>query len=131
MKEGIEVKQLRSFGFLVGGIFALMGVWPVVFRGEDLRWWAVILAVALIVPALILPKSLGPVYRVWMKIGHILGLVNTRIILTLVFYGLFTPIGLVMRLLGKDPMYRQFEPDAETYRVIRSARPASHMLRQF
>ncbi len=131
MKEGIEVKQLRSFGFLVGGIFALMGVWPVVFRGEDLRWWAVILAVALIVPALILPKSLGPVYRVWMKIGHVLGLVNTRIILTLVFYGLLTPIGLVMRLLGKDPMHRQFEPDAETYRVIRSARPASHMLRQF
>lgn len=131
MKEGIEVKQLRSFGFLVGGIFALLGVWPVVFRGEDLRWWAVILAVALIAPALILPKSLGPVYRVWMKIGHVLGLVNTRIILTLVFYGLFTPIGLVMRLLGKDPMHRQFEPDAETYRVIRSTRPATHMLRQF
>ena len=50
-------KQLRSFGFTVGGIFALIGFWPLVFRGEDPRWWAVVVAACLLVPAVVFPRS--------------------------------------------------------------------------
>jgi hypothetical protein len=67
-----------------------------------------------------------------MTIGHALGWVNTRLLLGLVFYGLITPMGLVRRfLLGRDPMRRQFEPEADTYRVPRQPRPATHLKQQF
>ena len=52
-------KQLRSFGFTVGGIFALIGFWPLVIRAENLRWWALVVAGCLLVPAIVFPKSLA------------------------------------------------------------------------
>jgi hypothetical protein len=87
--------------------------------------------VGLIVPALTVPRILAPVHRIWMTIGDALGWVNSRILLGLVFYGLVTPMGLVMRLRGRDPMRRRFEPRADSYRVLRQPRPGSHMTRQF
>ena len=130
MQEKISNKQLRYFGFLVGGVFALLGLGPMLF-GKAMRLWAVIPAGALLFLAVLAPASLGPVYRVWMKIGHVLGWINTRIILSLTFYGLFMPMGFIMRLAGKDPMRRRYEPGADTYRVPSAQRPGSHMLRQF
>jgi hypothetical protein len=131
MQNDITTKQLRSFGLTVGGIFALIGLWPFMMRNADIRWWAVFVAGLLVSPALVYPKSLFWIYKGWMMLGHILGWVNTRIILGLVFYGLVTPTGLVRRLLGKDPMGRQLRPELDSYRVIRKPRPASHLMRQY
>jgi hypothetical protein len=130
MKEAIDIKQLRSFGFLIGGIFALLGSLPLLF-GREARLWAIIPAGALLLLGFLLPRSLGPVYRGWMKVGHILGWINTRIILSAIFYGMFVPMGFVMRLAGRDPMRRRYDPDADSYRIPSSPRPGSHMLRQF
>ena len=126
-----EVKQLRSFGFIVGGGFAIIALWPTVFRNEHPRLVMLMLAGLLLLLAILLPRSLRPAYRVWMALGHVLGWVNTRIILSVMFYILFMPVGLVMRLLGKDPMLRKFERNIDTYRVIRQPRPSSHMKHQF
>ena len=127
-----DVKQLRSVGLMVGGIFAVIGLWPVLFRNDDPRLWALVLTSLLVIPALVQPLSLGSVYRGWMAVGHVLGWVNTRVILGVIFYGMFTPIGLLRRFLGaKDSMHRMFEPEADTYRVVRHPRPSSHMKRQF
>lgn len=92
-------------------IFAVIGLLPALLGGENLRLWALVLAGVLIVSAVVLPRSLGPAYRVWMTIGGVLGWINTRIILTVVFYGVFTPVGLVRRLLGKDSMARTFSAE--------------------
>jgi Saxitoxin biosynthesis operon protein SxtJ len=131
MKQRDETKQLRHFGLIVGGIFALIGVWPIVWRGGAPRLWALVLAMLLVVPALLLPRSLSYVYRVWMAAGEWLGWINARIILSLVFYGLVTPMGIAMRRFGRDPMQRRFDPGATTYRVPKSSRPVTHMIRQF
>jgi hypothetical protein len=131
MRKDVEPKQLRSFGLLVGGVFAVIGLWPAVWRGESVRLWALGLALLLIIPALVLPRSLRLAYRGWMALGLALGWINTRLILGVVFYGLFTPWGLGMRLVGKDPMRRGFEPNADTYRVVRQPRSGAHMHRQF
>ena len=128
--ESVDAKQLRSFGLLVGGIFLLLGVGPLM-TGKELRLWAAIPGCALILLALVLPRSLSGVHRIWMKIGHVLGWINTRIILSLVFYGMFVPIGFFMRLRGRDPMRRQYDSEAKSYRIPSAARPGSHMLRQF
>ena len=124
-------KQLRSFGLLVGAIFAVISLWPLLWRGEALRLWAMIVAVLLIAPAAVMPQSLTWVYRVWMTIGDALGWMNTRIILGLVFYGVVTPIGAYRRWRGYDAMRRSWDAEAETYRVLREGRDASHMQRQF
>ena len=131
MRHPDKEKQLRHFGLIVGGIFAVIGLWPVLFRAQGPRLWALALAVALVVPALVLPRSLTYVHRGWMAVGEALGWINTRIILSVIFYALVTPMGILMRRFGRDPMHRRFEPDATTYRVPKSPRTAAHMTRQF
>jgi hypothetical protein len=66
-----------------------------------------------------------------MKLGYALGWINTRIILGAIFFGVVTPIGLIRRVLRKDNMGRSTRPDLDSYRQPRSARPASHMTRQY
>ena len=124
-------KDLRQFGLLVGSVFAVIGLWPVVFRSESLHLWAMILGSLLIVLGVLAPQSLRQVHGGWMKVGHILGSINTRIILGIIYYLLITPMGLVMRLMGKDPMHRAFAQGADTYRVLRAPRPRHHMRNQF
>jgi Saxitoxin biosynthesis operon protein SxtJ len=131
MPNQVTNKQLRSFGFTVGGIFALIGFWPLILRGEDPRWWALVIAASLLVPAGVLPRSLVWVHKGWMAIGHIMGWINTRIILGFVFYLIVTPTGLIRRWLGKDAMGRQLRPDLDSYRVVRKPRPASHLMKQY
>jgi Saxitoxin biosynthesis operon protein SxtJ len=131
MAETYTRRQLRDFGLLVGGIFGLIGLWPLVWRQQSPRWWAIALLVGLALPGLIAPMILAPAYRAWMKLAEVLAWVNTRILLGFVFYGVVTPIGLLMRLRGRDPMRRQFDRQGQSYRVACTPRPATHMLRQF
>ena len=130
-KTRASVRQLRHFGFLVGGIFGAIGLWPMVWRHQSPRQWALALAIALVLPAQVAPRILAPVYRAWMALGEVLAWINTRIILGVVFYGVVTPLGLLMRLFSRDPMRRQFDRTGESYRILRTPRPATHMLRQF
>ena len=126
-----DAKELRNFGLLIGAIFTLIGLWPMLFRGEPLRLWAVVIGSVLILSGGLVPNSLAPIHRGWMWIGHVLGWINTRFLLGLIFYGLITPIGIVFRVLGKDTMRQAFSDTSSTYRVNRQARPASHMKFQF
>jgi hypothetical protein len=127
----VAKKQLRSFGLVTGGVFALISLWPALFHGEKTRLWASILSTGLIVPALAWPAVLRPIYRIWMASAYYLGWINTRIILSIGFFGIFAPVGLIMRLLGKDPMLRNFDSNATTYRVMRSPRHCSHLQKPF
>ncbi len=124
-------KELRQFGHIVGGVFSIIGLWPFFFRSEPPRLWALILGGLLILLGSVAPQSLRQVHRGWMKIGHVLGSINTRIILGIIYYLLITPMGLVMRLLGKDPMHRALERNADTYRLVRTPRSRDHMRNQF
>ena len=131
MQNEVDNKQLRSFGLIVGGIFAGISVWPLVIRFAAPRWWSLMVAALLVLPALIYPQILFWPHKGWMMLGHVLGWINTRIILGLVFYVVVTPIGMVRRWLGKDPMGRRHRPDLESYRVIRTLRPPSHLTKQY
>src|SRR5690242_6707707 len=104
--------QLRSFGLIVASGFSVIALIPTVFRGENPRVWAFAIAVALSTLGLISPRVLGPIFKVWMTIGEILGWVNTRVILGLLFYGLFVPIGFILRIAKRDAMRRTFDRNA-------------------
>ena len=130
MSQSTNQREIRNFGLIVGGIFCLIGVWPY-FRGEDPRPWALVLGPVLVTLGIVLPQALVPVHRAWMFVGHIMGWVNTRILLAIVFYGIITPIGMARRWFSADPINHSFDTSLATYRVTRKGRPGSHMKRQF
>jgi len=130
-QQDVPLKQLRQFGWLMAGVFALITVWPLVVRGDGLRMWAGLLAGIFGVVGTVFPTGLKPVYRAWMFFGEKIGWVNSRILLGLVFYGLLTPISWLMRLLGKRPLQLGFDPKVDTYRVLKEARAADHVLKAF
>jgi Saxitoxin biosynthesis operon protein SxtJ len=131
MKHSATGTELCQFGLLVGTIFAVIGLWPFLFRDEPIRLWAIGLGGLLIAFGALLPQALAPIHKGWMWVGHILGWINTRILLGIVFYGLVTPIGIVCRLIGKITIRQGFADSNATYRVMRSPRPSSHMKYQF
>ena len=124
-------KELRSFGLLMGGVFLIVALWPLVIRGENIRVWASLIAVAFGAMGILFPTGLGPLHRIWMKIGEKLGWINSRIILGILFFGIFTPMAFIMGLLGKRPLELGYDPKANSYRVLKKARSADHVLKPF
>lgn len=124
-------KDLRSFGLLMGGVFLIVAVWPLIIHGENLRVWASLIAGTFGAMGIVFPKGLRLLHRVWMKIGEKLGWINSRIILGLLFFGMFTPMAFVMGLLGKRPLQLGYDPKANSYRVVKKARAADHVLKPF
>jgi hypothetical protein len=104
---------------------------PVVFRRAGPGRGALTLSIVFAVTALIIPSILRPVHRVWMMLGNVLGAINSKIILGLIYYVVVTPVRVLMTLFGHDPMHRKFDKATQTYRVLRKARLASHMKHQF
>jgi len=110
-------KQERQFGYLFAAVFTIIAFWPLWPLHAPNIWWLAG-AVAWVAVALICPRLLAPLYKGWMKFGHVLGWINARIILGIVFFLLVTPIGLVMRLFGKD-LLRMRTPKTSTYWIAR------------
>lgn len=128
----LSTKDLRNFGLIMGALFALIfGLLLPWLWGQVIPTWPWVVAGLFGTCALVRPKSLMPVYRIWMRIATVLGWINTRIILGLVFYLFLLPTGTLMRLLGKDPMARQFDPTAESYRINRTSSSRNSMERPF
>ena len=124
-------KELRSFGFILAAGFFAVGMIPVVFRHASPGRAALALSFAFAVTGFLVPNALRHVHRVWMLLGNILGWINSKIILSLLFYIVVTPLRFLMTVAGNDPMNRKFDPKTDTYRIVRKPREASHMRHQF
>lgn len=124
--------ELRKFGLTTGAIVAaLFGLFlPWVFN-NSYPYWPWILASVLWIWALIMPVTLRPVYAGWMKVGHVLGWINTRIILGLMFFTVFFVVGLILKVLGKDPMSRKIDNSVESYRVPSRVHTKDHVERPY
>src|SRR5688572_28637161 len=128
----LDRKGLRDFGLLTGAIFAaLFGVlFPWLFERSWPVWpWVVLALLGGI--GLLAPLALKPIYKVWMRLGLLLGRVTTPLILGIVFFLIISPIGLVRRLKRTDAMARSFDEQAPSYRVPTSAKPTNHFERPF
>lgn len=109
-----DVKTLRSFGLVVGGVFGAVGLlW--LWKGHSGSGIFLTLAALLIVPGLFFPKALKHVNRAWMILALLLGWVMTRVILSIVFYAVLTPIALIMRLGRHDLLNRKYPDPRETF----------------
>jgi hypothetical protein len=126
-------KDLREFGLVTAGMITLVFGLLIPWIWDATSWpmWPWILAALLGTISLILPNILQPVYHWWMKLAHVLGWINTRILLSLVFFLIFLPVALIMRLMGKDPMRRKLDSTEKSYRVESKTPPQNHMERPF
>jgi hypothetical protein len=84
--------------------------------------YVILAGILLILMGILLPNLLKPLYNGWMSLALAIGYLMSRILLTLIFYLVFTPVGLMMRLLKKDPLERKADPSAESYWVKRDKR---------
>lgn len=105
---------LRKFGLVVGAVFACLGVW-FWWRHRPVYPWFLVPAAPLLVLGALAPTLLKEIYRVWMTLALVMGLVMSMVILTLFYYVVVTPVGLAARLAGKDFLSRRLLPDAKTY----------------
>jgi hypothetical protein len=108
----------RSFGWTFTGVFAIVGLYGL-WRGGVLLPWVLALAALTALVTLTRETWLTPLNRAWMRLGELLGRVVSPVVLGIIFYGVFTPTGALMRLLGRDAMCRRWEPAAPTYWVKR------------
>jgi hypothetical protein len=107
----------RSFGLVFAAFFAVMAVLRV-WRGLEWEWWAAA-AVLMIVLALTVPAVLAPFNRLWYRFGMLLSRIFQPIILGLLFFVTVTPIALIMRSTGKDPLRLRFVKDLDSYWIAR------------
>ena len=118
-EEEIEPSSDRSFGLVVAAFFLIVGFWPLV-RAQPIRWWALGVAAVFALLALLWTAALAPLNRLWVKLGALLYKVVSPVVMALLFYVTVTPIALLMRLLGKDPLRLRRDPDAASYWIDRT-----------
>ncbi|NIR51219.1 hypothetical protein GWO43_21650 [candidate division KSB1 bacterium] len=111
-----DKKTLRKFGFTIAAALGVIGL-LVFFVGSHSQraFWLWGAGALFLVFGELLPASLKYIHIVWMGLAFVLGWIVSRLILSVLFYLVITPIGLIMRLFGKDPLDREIDRDAVTY----------------
>ena len=105
MKNKTSKKILREFGFLIGFAFPFLIGWLLpLLGGHSFRTWTLWISIPSLILAISRPEILLYPYKIWMKLGHILGWINSRIILGIVFIFVLLPIAFIMRIFGHDPL---------------------------
>lgn len=122
----------RGFGIVFAIVFAIIAAWPLM-KGGPVRLWAAAGAAIFLLLAFAAPRLLTPLNKVWMAFGLLLGRIISPIMLFVVYVIAVVPTGLILRLRGKDPLHRRFDPAASSYWVHRvpPGKPDATMSRQF
>ncbi len=118
----------RSFGIVFFVFFFIVSVYPIL-KGGELRTWSLVLSLIFLLLGIVNSRFLTPLNLVWMKFGELLGKIVSPIVLGLIFFLVITPIGLFMKLIGKDLLKTKLSKD-KTYWIKRSKNITS-MKRQF
>ena len=131
-KTHFSPKELRDFGLIMAGMLIIMFgfVLPWIFSYST-PYWPFIAAIVFAVVALLRPVLLGPVNRVWLKISDVLGWINTRLVMGVMFFLLIAPIGILMRLLGKNTLSLKISDEQTSYRVVTKVRDKKHLEKPF
>ena len=109
-----EKGDMRKFGIIVGIILLIIGAW-IFWKEEETFKYFMGIGLFLLLSGICIPLYLKKVYWVWMVLATILGWFMTRVILSLLFYLIITPIGLISRLFGKQFVELKWDKKSKTY----------------
>tara|TARA_B100001245_G_C22779937_1_gene376686 strand:+ start:431 stop:835 length:405 start_codon:yes stop_codon:yes gene_type:complete len=114
----IKISSERSFGIVFCAFFIILGLYPLL-KGQDIRLWAIIIAFIFLFLGIFIPQLLFIPNKLWFKIGIFLGSIVSPIIMGLIFFLTVTPIGIIMRILGKDILNQEIKKSVKSYWIKR------------
>jgi hypothetical protein len=114
-KLNLDKRHLRKFGVTMAVAIMVIATIVFFFKHKNIFPKASLIAAVFLIPAFTAPAVLRPVYIVWMKLAFILGWVNARLILCVIFYLVFTPAAIILKLLRKDLLDKRIEKGRPSY----------------
>jgi hypothetical protein len=124
----IKISSNRSFGVVFFIVFLLIALYPLL-NNNEIRLWSLIISVLFLILGILNSKILSPLNKIWFKFGLLLGKIISPIIMGIIFFLVVTPIGFIMKLLGKDLINLKFNNE-KSYWIEKSG-PKSKMKNQF
>ena len=128
-QKEIKISSNKSFGLVFFVIFIIVALWPLLNDG-NIRIWSIIVSIIFLILALLNSKILTPFNKLWMRLGALLGIIVSPIVMGVVYFGIITPIGLIMKLFGKDVLNLKLDKNKKTYWTLKKKIP-SKMKDQF
>ena len=128
-QKEIKISSNKSFGLVFFVIFIIIALWPLLNDG-NIRIWSIIVSIIFLILGLLNSKILTPFNKLWMRLGVLLGIIVSPIVMGVVYFGIITPIGLIMKLFGKDVLNLKLDKNKKTYWTLKKKNP-SKMKDQF
>jgi len=126
--DEVKISSNRSFGIVFFVVFLLIALYPLTYGGE-IRIWSLIISIIFLILGLLNSKILAPLNKIWFKFGILLGKIVSPLIMGIIFFFVVTPIGFIMRLLGKDVLNLKYNKN-KSYWIEKNG-PKSKMKNQF
>ena len=126
--DDIKVGSNKSFGIVFFVVFLLISLYPLI-NNESIRIWSLVISLIFLVLGILNSNLLSPLNKIWFKFGIFLGKIISPIIMGIIFFLVVTPIGLIMKLLGKDILNLKYN-DYQSYWIEKNG-PKSKMKNQF
>ena len=127
--SNIKISSNRNFGLVFFIVFLIVTIWPITYD-EPVRIWSAIISLVFLILGLMNSILLTPLNKLWFKFGMILGAIVSPVVMGVVFFLVVTPIGLIMRIIGKDVLNKKFDKKKITYWIKRDTLIGT-MKRQF
>ena len=126
--DDVKIGSNRSFGIVFFLVFLLISIYPLI-NNESIRIWSLVFSLIFLVLGILNSNFLSPLNKLWFKFGILLGKVVSPIIMGIIFFLVVTPIGIIMRLIGKDVLNLKYS-DYKSYWIEKTG-PKSKMKNQF
>ena len=126
--DDVKLSSNRSFGIVFFVVFLLIALYPFTYGGE-LRIWSIIISIIFLILGFLNSKILAPLNKIWFKFGILLGKIISPLIMGIIFFLVVTPIGLIIKLFGKDVLNLKYNKN-KSYWIEKNG-PKSKMKNQF
>jgi hypothetical protein len=126
--DDVKIGSNRSFGIVFFVVFLIIATYPLI-NGDELRLWSLIISIVFLSLGLVNSKILNPLNKLWFKFGIFLGKIISPLVMSIIFFLVVTPIGLLMRLFNKDLLNLKFNNNSSYW--IEKTEPKSKMNNQF
>ena len=123
-----KIGSNKNFGIVFFIVFLLIAIWPLM-HGQSLRIWSLIISLIFLTLGLLNSKLLSPLNLIWVKFGEMLGIIIAPIVMGIIYFGIITPTGLFLHLIGKDLLQTKLSKKNSYW--IKREKNINSMKRQF
>jgi large-conductance mechanosensitive channel len=129
LNSSLSSNNEKSFGIVFSIVFLAIALYPLI-NSLEINLWAIVVSAIFLLLAFMTPKILALPNKLWFRFGILLGSIIAPIVMALVYFFTVLPIGLIMRLLGKDLLKQKLDKNTKSYWIERNE-PMSSMKNQF